>query len=204
MAERNELGRVRVIRTVLIGLMASLVVNALIGIGLIVRGEFGQTEGRVLATSLSLAVFTVMGIPGAMQWERHGRVGLGWFCVLGAALSFCLVVVAIWRDGFFGNEGIVKATVTIVVLAFWGNHTALLLFATSRQAVLRLTMALTFGVMAVVAGISILAVWTEDISDLVGRILAALIVLDVLGSLAVPVLSRLHRQDATRASKGEA
>ncbi len=57
-------------RTALAVVMGSLVVSALIGIAIILAGSFGETQGRLLATTGALAASSLMALPSLLHLER--------------------------------------------------------------------------------------------------------------------------------------
>ena len=57
-------------RMALTVVMGSLVVSALIGIVIILTGSFGETQGRLLATTGALAASSLMALPSLLHLER--------------------------------------------------------------------------------------------------------------------------------------
>ena len=180
----------------LIALLPSLVGSALIGIGIILKGDFGDTEGKLLGTTITLGLFTVLAIPGTIQLGRNRYYALAGTAVVSAILAFLLMVVAIWSDGSFGSEYLNKVMVTVAVVAFASNHVALLLIATSTLRVIRVILMATFASIGVISFTLIISMWTEELPDALGRLLAVFAILDVIGSLAVPMFSKLYKVSA--------
>jgi hypothetical protein len=183
-------------RWALISLLSSLAVSALIGIGIILKGDFGDTEGKLLGTTITLGLFTVLAIPGTIQLGRDRYYALAGTAVVSAILAFILMVVAIWSDGPFESEYLNKVMVTVTVVAFASNHVALLLLATSTSRVIRGISMTTFALIGFISITLIISMWTEELPEELGRLVAVLAILDVLGSLAIPMLSKLYRVSA--------
>ncbi len=184
-------------RMALIALLAALVVSALIGIGIVLKGDFGDTEGKLLGTTFGLALFTVLAIPSTVQLGRSKYFALSCFGIGVSVIAFFLVVAAIWSDGPFEERLLTKLMVTFGVIAFASNHMALLLLATVTTTVIRITLLTTITLLVIIAVTLITSVWTEDLPKELARPLTVLAILDVLGSLAVPVLIKLNRISAT-------
>lgn len=183
-------------RWALISLLSSLVVSALIGIVIILKGDFGDTEGKLLGTTITLGLFTVLAIPGTIQLGRGRYYALAVTAIIASILAFFLMVSAIWSDGPFESEFLNKVMVTFAVIAFASNHVALLLLATSTAQTIRLISIATFTLIGVISSTLIISMWTEEMPEALGRLLAVFAILDVLGSLAVPMLSKLYKVSA--------
>ena len=180
-------------RVALISLLFSLAVSALIGIGIIMKGDFGETEGKLLGTTITLGLFTVLAIPGTIQLGRDRYYALAGTAVVSAILAFILMVVAIWRDGPFESEDLNKVMVTVAVVAFASNHVALLLLATSTSRVIRGISIGTFALIGIISSMLIINIWMDNLPKGLARLLAVFAILDVLGSLAIPMLTKLYK-----------
>jgi hypothetical protein len=181
---------VRWSRVFWIGAAAILIVAALIAVVAILRGEFGETEAKILGTLLALLVAGATGISGLALVERRTATILGWLAIAGAGGGFALVTGAIWED--FGNETLSKWSVSAIAVVL-----ALLLLATQRL-VLRLERLLpvfyaTAATAAVSVGLSLAIIWGEDSdsdNEVAAQALAVFSVLTALGYLLLPVLQR--------------
>ena len=184
-------------RIALIALLASLIISALIGIIIVLKGDFGDTEGRLLGTTLSMATFTILAIPSIVQLGR-GKFYILSGCGAGASvIAFFLVAAAIWSEGTFDIDLLTKLMVTFGVIAFASNHTALLLLVSGATTIIWVTLITTIIVLVIIAAILTISVWVENMPNGLVRPLTALAILDVLGSLAVPMLSKLKRLSLT-------
>ena len=183
-------------RVALLAILASLVVNALIGIAIVLKGDFGDTEGRLLGTTIGLALFTVLAIPSTVQLGRSTYYALSGFGIGTSVIAFFLAVDAIWSDGAFEDDVLTKLMVTFGIAAFASNHAALLLLATATRLAVRVTLVVTIILLVVIAATLIASLWTEDLPKGLARLLTVFAILDVLGSLAVPMLSKLYRLSA--------
>jgi hypothetical protein len=109
-------------------LISSVAISALLGIGVILFGDFGKFEVRVLMTTLTVTVTSVLGLAGGACLEtKRGRIlpGCG---IIFAVLSAILWIVFIWND-FSDEELLIKIGFSITILAFSCSHISLLSIA---------------------------------------------------------------------------
>ncbi len=185
-------------RAPLAALVAALVVSAGVAIAAVARGDLNDTDGKVLATAGMLAGASAMALPGLNHFAQ-GRYR--WLAgpAVGASAATCVAVVAIiWAGDLFDENTAAKSAGTLAVAAFFANHILLLLFARSRHVAVRGCMAGTIAVIVALGMLLIAGIWTEPQASAFGRVAAALGILDVLGSLLVPLLGRLAAWEAGR------
>ena len=192
-SDRNAMKWKAATRVALIALLGALAMNALIGIIIVLKGDFGDTEGKLLGTTFGLALFTVLAIPSTVQLGRGRFYALAGFGISVSVIAFILAVSAIWSDGAFEDVFLTKLMVTFGVMAFASNHAALLLLASATPKVIKVTLIATITMLVVIAVALITSVWLEDLPKEIARPLTVFAILDVLGSMAVPMLSKLNR-----------
>lgn len=165
-----------------IGTAALLGVAALISIAALLRGEFTDTDGRILGT---LAVGFLTGataLAGLALIDRNDLVPVGWAVVAIAAVGFVLLAWQVWVD--FDGESWSLDTM-IVVLAALMIATARLLhrrFAALFWASATLTVA--------TAALYVWAVHASPDGDNWVKALGTIGILTVLAWFLVPVLGR--------------
>ena len=196
-SDRNAMKWKAATRVALIALLAALAMNALIGIIIVLKGDFGDTEGKLLGTTFGLALFTVLAIPSTVQLGRGRFYALSGFGISVSVIAFILAGSAIWSDGAFEDVFLTKLMVTFGVMAFASNHAALLLLASATPKVIKVTLFATITMLVVIAVALITSVWLEDLPKEIARPLTVFAILDVLGSMAVPMLSKLNRLSAS-------
>lgn len=183
--------RLRLARIFWIGAAAILVAAALVAIGAITSGTFGETEAQILGTLFSLLLAGAAAIAGLALVERGSLAWFGWAATGAACVSFAIIAAAIW-DGF-SNEALGRwAGTAIAVLV------ALLLVTTQRLLLRVRRMQPLFVATTAAAGIATLftaaAIWGEDSDgeDAAGlwQLTAVFWILAVLGFLLLPVAQR--------------
>lgn len=170
------------------------VVAALVALFSIVRGDFSETDGRIIAT-LALVLFTGgASFAGLTVVERGQRVG--WALVAGATLGFLLVLPAIW--GTFEESGdsdwelAWAALATLLAGLLWATAWLMARGAAGER------LALAAGVLSALAALlTDVAVWTDDRYDGWGKALAAVWILAVLAYVLTPLVSRLTSSSHT-------
>lgn len=180
-------------RLALVVLAFSLAVSALIGITIILVGDFDETEIRVLATAGTLAGFSILSLPSLFHLERVSHKFLAWAGISSSLLLFAMVLSVIWSTDIIGGETFGKILVSIGVTAFAINHILLMLIATPEKIFVSVCQWLTVGVISIVGVLILSAIWWGGAPEMMMRLFGALGVLDALGTVAVPILVRISR-----------
>ncbi len=187
---------VRWSRVFWIGAAAILIAAALIAVAAILRGDFGDTEAKILGTLLSLLVAGATGITGLALVERREVPTLGWVAVVGAALCFVLQAAAIWNE--FSDDALTKLGTSSMAALL-----ALLLITTQRALLREQRLAKLFyataASAAVAAGLTVVGIWTEEGGF--WQAVAVFSILAVLGYLLLPVVQRLATTSAPQTAE---
>ena len=180
-----------------IGAGAILVVSALIAVSAVVRGDFGETDAKVLGTLLSLLVAGATAVSGLALAERSISAALGWTAVAGAGVCFLLQAAAIWDE--FSSDALGKwaATSIAVLLALLLVATQRLIVREERLLLLFYATALTAALAAAFTGVSVF-----DDGDGMWEGVGVLSILTVLGYLLLPVVQRLTSGSAGAQTTG--
>jgi hypothetical protein len=167
----------------------SLSATALLAIGILLFGDFGQTEGRILGTTMMLAAYALVALPAGflLDQSRHRPLAVA---ILGlAATGLALGVVSTWTSGDSAALG--KMVLTVTVFAVAASQTGGLA-ARRRESdplSVRMLFAVSCGLALVLATMATVAAWVELESTVYFRIFAALAVLDLLLVILQPVLA---------------
>jgi hypothetical protein len=181
--------RLRLSRIFWIGAAAILIAAALVALTSVLRGDFSDTDGRILGTLAAALLAGSTVVAGLALVERGGRI-LGWTTIALSPIGFALLAYAIWEFVFDGGEEDAWR---------WGWAGALMLVAALIAATARLIartptitrLASVSGAFAALASAaSIAAIFKEDPGDAIGRTIAVLWILAGLSFLLVPVLQR--------------
>ena len=192
-------------RTFLVAALASLILSAGIGIAIFLFGDLGETQSKLLLTTLAVAGFSLTG------WASVARDSSWWLWPLqplGAAASVVgLVVVTlnIW-ELIVENDRVWQLIATLSLVAFSLGHLSLLSAFRPANLLVRVCWLATIAAVLAVAFVLMNGIWGPihpDNREAFFRILGIAVILDVLGSLVLFPLSKLtgaRSQSKTEAS----
>lgn len=172
-------------------LIASVAVSAAMGIGVLLIGEFGELSTRVLMTTMTVTVTSILGLACGAYYEsgrgRHLPLAGIVFSIVAALMTFLII----W-DVLDENKTFTKATVTMMMLAVSCSHLSLLSiarldrrFAWSRIA--------AFVFVTLLNAILLFILWFEPESqgDIVSRVIGVLSILIASITVMTPVFHKL-------------
>jgi hypothetical protein len=205
-------------RAAIIAIVASLAIAALLGIIALLSGEFGELQGKVLLTTLTVAAFGTTALCHLAIVTRSvrvvGFVGIG--ASFGAALCALVLIWVDWDNAWQYTEWWWKSLAVLSIVAVsLAQVNLLLLLAGRRQPLIRIALAVTLAAVAVVGVMLALPTLTNgdipgDQGDGYWRIFGVVAILDALGTIALPILglvlgaSAASRPDATTATPAPA
>jgi len=101
-----------------------LTLTALLAIAILLFGSFGETEGRILGTTIFLALFGLISLPGAilLDQKRHRRLAALLFAL--SVAGFALATAGIWIGD--PPEAFGKLTVTVIAFGLAAAQTGAL------------------------------------------------------------------------------
>ena len=184
-------------RIAIIAIIASLSLTAVIGIFTLLTGAFGETQGKILLTTLLMAGFSITSLCHLAVAGRTLRV-VGYTGIGVSVVAFILGIALIWQDwqNFSGWDVLGKAFMVFSILSISFAHANLLLLLGERKRpVIRLGLLVTVGFIALVAILIIIPILTDgDIpgenGDAYWRVFGVIAIVDVFGTIVVPVTSR--------------
>ncbi|AYF96990.1 ribbon-helix-helix domain-containing protein [Protaetiibacter intestinalis] len=201
-------------RVAVIAIIVSLVVAAALGIFALLSGDFGQLQGQILLTTLTVAAFGTTALCHLAVVRRAVRaVGYVGIAVSVGAAASALVLIwyyigSQWDDGAtFWWKALAVLSIAALSLA---QANLLLLLADRPQLAIRIALGITLVAIAVVA--VMLAVPTLSDGEIPGyengetywRIFGVIAILDVLGTIALPVLGLVLRREGAGHAPHEA
>lgn len=179
-------------RRVLLLVVATLMcAAAALAIGILLFGDFGDTEGRVLVTTFLLALHGAVAVPAAILRDQRRLPALALLVAALAALSAALNSVSVWWEDAGDTFG--KTTGTVAIFLIVAVVTAALA-ARPRHRLFFPSVVLAVAV----ATLATVALWAEIDESWYLRVLGALVVLEVLLVALQPLLLRLARVEAVR------
>jgi len=184
-----------------IGAAAILVAAALVALVSVLRGEFSDTDGRILLTLGALLYTGGAALSGLALVDRGTQRALAWLVVAASPVCLGLVLWGVWSFAFDGgDEAAAKAAWSAVLALLAGLMASTALLLTHRRALVVLASAA--GALAAVAStLTIVGVWAESGGDTFVKVVSALWILAALAYFLVPVLQRFTTagaEDAVR------
>ncbi len=178
------------------GFLAFLGLTALIAIVSVLSGEFGEIQGKILVTTITISVASIFSMSCAAFIENKElpRVGL-----TGISLSVCaaaLVIAGVWSD--IENDVYWKTAISIGILAFSFAH-ALLLLLRDLDEGQKWIQTVSWLSIALLAVLIVIAVCAQIERAEYYRILGVVAIVVGLETLAIPLLFAMAR--ARRVSK---
>lgn len=171
--------------------VATFTVAALLGVLVLVGGELGDVQVRVLLTTLlvgagSLLALSYLTTSGTPLWPAGAAGG-----VL-LALPLLSGLVLIWSEPAADGPGLVRAFgIGAVLAATWAQTCVLLVLARDGGPALRVVQGLTLVPSTLVALLLVGLVLGAELGDGGARLLGVALILDVLGTVVTGVLARL-------------
>ena len=190
---KNRRSHIRAKRAFFILLMASLVITALIGIAVFIVGDFGDgfgTRAKLLVTTVAVAVLSLTGLASAALYDRGKWLPLSYSGIAASVIAFVLVMVGMW--GEIDGSWFWKLAASVAIVAFSISQISVLLLGnySSARKLIRYSL---YGAIAAIFSVAVVLVsmiaW--ELGDTVFfRLLGVLAILDVLGSISVPILGK--------------
>lgn len=182
-------------RSFLTVLVASLGIAALLGLAALFVEDDGEILGKVLASTVGFSVFSATGLASAVRLDRREYVVLGWAGLVASVLAFAQSVIGIWSEAGFegGDVSFWRPLWTLVISAFFLAHASLVLLMRPRARAVSILRAATLVCLALMWALIVFIVWVYvgDAFETLGKVLAALGILTVFGTLATPISNRL-------------
>lgn len=173
---------------------ASVVINAGLGIVALFVGDFGETQGKVLMTSLSISAASVLSLA---MFPARERGLLGPIPVTGMALSalgFALVIVLAWTE--YSEDNLGKTAGSILVFAVSAGYACLIALAVVHPRFINVVRA-AYALVAVLSVLVVVAIWGEPEDDFMPRVMGIISILLAAATVSIPVLHRISRRAMT-------
>jgi hypothetical protein len=183
--------RIDLRRIFLITLIASVVTSSLIGIGVLLFGNFGLIEVRVLMTTMVITIVSVLGLACGAYIEIRGGRELPYAGILFSVIAGLMSFFIIWNI-LDEDEVFIKIFLNVTLLATACSHMSLLALARldRRFSWTRISAVIC---VALLCAILLFILWFEPTgeSDLIYRILGVLGILLAAITVVTPVLHKL-------------
>ncbi len=175
-------------------LIGSVLISAGFAIFSLLRGEFGETDGQILLTDLSVAGASTLILANGIVLEQGRSRVLGSLAILVSIFGFAMVIIAIWK-GFDADEQ-AKAAVSVTFVGIALTHWSLVSIARVPKK-FRLLQLAAYPLSGLLTGFLIAAMWEQIDGAGVVQVAGVIGILTVAISVILPVLQRLSRDGAS-------
>lgn len=182
-------------------LIASVGLSALAGIGIILFGDFGDFEIKVLLTTLTISVTSILGLAcGASLETRRARI-LPIAGIFFAIVAAMLWITMIWYTPPRPADWFPKSTITATLFAAACSHLSLLAIARLDRRVRWSRYAVSIAVWGLSAFL-LYMLWLEPPinEDLAGRIIGVLSIIVAALTVITPVFHKLSAPEPEQAA----
>jgi hypothetical protein len=188
-------------------LVAGLTTAALTAVAAVLSGDFDDTDGRVILTSIGFALCSSAAAAGATQRFRSEEWlrALGTVTVGFSGAAFVLLLAGLWT-GDWGSEGIWRAFGCVALLGIAGSHACVVLGARrpSDSALIGFLVIASLGLAALDTGGALLPISgaveevDESFEEAVEKLFAVTLILLVLTTVLPALLRRLQQRSPGR------
>lgn len=179
--------RRRILLLVVAGLLSA---SALLAIGILLVGHFGRTEGRILGTTALLAGYGLVSVPATVLLDQRRLVRLAVTGIVLAAAGASVALTAVWMNRPPGDLGRTVGTVTALALAAAQSCAMSARRRVRDPGPVRRLFGLSVGLAGVVAAMFSALLWARIGEGAYVRLLAALVVADLLVVALQVILAR--------------
>lgn len=183
-------------RTFLIALIVALSIGALMGIFIFIFGDFGETEVRLLGTTLALGGYSLTGLCSSILYDKKKILPLAYFGMGVSIIGFIFAVSLIWKiidySPFLQARDIQNAFWTLIVVAVASALSSLVLLVHGEKKVVNNIAYFTVGCISIVS--FMLIGWMVGgwrVREPFFRVLGVFAILAVSGAVIAPILDKV-------------
>jgi hypothetical protein len=174
-------------------LIFAVSLSALLGCIALLSSHFGETEAKVLLSTLAVAETSLLAMACGAAMARPEGAGLARIGVYLAILATPIALVGIW--GEMSSDGYWKTFGTVQVLAVAVAHGALLRLARLRSE-RRWMLAATASLAILLVGMLLVLIWGDiHAGETFGRAIGIISILITAGTILVWVFHRMDRDE---------
>jgi hypothetical protein len=172
-------------RVFLVVAVGSITLGAILGVTALLWGGFGETEGKVLATSLLVTLASGLSLAAVPALDAGRLWVIPHAGIAGAVVGSLILITGVWEE--FDPEWLPKLGVSFVVPAA-AAALASLLSAWELPGRAGVLPTIVDGVATLAAGMVVAGIWGELDSSVYWRVFGVVAVLLAAGILVIPVL----------------
>ncbi len=180
--------------------IATMVASASVGIYILLVGRVGETEARILLTTLTISYFSVTSLACAAAFEQKKGGLMAPAGLVVSAVGFVVFMPGIWVQNY-DWDAYGKLMAILGIFAFSLGQACLLALVPLGRPVRWIFFAVVAVIFALASLISAMIIF-EPHDEWFPRIMGVLGILDGCGSLVIPVLYKLGGTSAEMVADG--
>lgn len=185
-------------KILLIVISLVLIINAFLGIIVVLFGELDGIGGDVLLTTLSVGYYTIVGLCAGALIDRKVYKYFAYtvFCIAGVGLLFALI--AIWSNVSIEFNWFSKTLISFINISLALGYISLLLIIRCKKDIVKILQYITIFFVTICALIIETAIWDligDDYDDFVAKTFLILLILTILLTLLIPILNKFLDSD---------
>jgi hypothetical protein len=194
-------------RAAIIAIIVSLSIAALVGIVVLLTGANNEVLSKILGTTLVLAAFSVTSLCHLAVVGKAPQI-VGFVGIVASGCAFAVADILLWSNGTLSNEwsqNLYRTLWVLTVLALSLAHANLMLLLEPRKhRGVRIGLRVTLALIALVA----IGIWIPILDngtfpgshdEWYWRLFGVLAILDVLGTIVLPVTGVILKDTPRRA-----
>ena len=172
-------------------LIASVSISALLGIVVILFGNFGETESKIMLTNLAVVCVSILGLACGVAFEASGGKILPGLGIVSSLVAGITWIILIWAERYSG-EAFAKFVMTATLLAVAFSHLSLISLARLDKK-FQWAKAVIFICVGTIVLISLGLIWLTDSfdSEFFFRLLGVLAITASALTIVIPVFHKL-------------
>lgn len=182
---------INVKKAFLAALVASLCLGALVGIVVLLFGNWGELEAKILLTTLTIGGFSLTGLCSSALLEKKTAASFALSGISVSLIGFLFTTLSIWELITFPS--LWKLLTCLITISFSMAHSSLLLLPHPKNQITKIISYITISFIWIVAlmFVFLLLEIIRRPPDLYFRLMGVFAVLDVLGTITTPILTKL-------------
>lgn len=178
----------------------TLTVSALLAIYTVLFGNFGSVEMKILATTFLFGFYSLLALGSATAFHKKNLRIVSILGFIACAISVFigeLFILEIIDIPFLqpGNESLFKLFFIFSIFAIAFSYISLLFLIKKDTRLIHFARNMTILFICLISFLFILLIFTEDISEIQLKIIIVSSVLSILGTISLPILSKISSSD---------
>ena len=180
-------------------LIVSVAASALLGILIVLAGDFSDVQVRIILTTLTISSMSICALAAGALWENKRNKFLSLSGATLAVLAALLFIVGIWTRT--SDEEFWKFSASVGIVAVATAHVCLLSLA-RLAGVFAWIRTIAFVTVYVLAGQLIYLIYWQPSGDTFVRIVGATSIIVAAFSIVIPIFHRLNRKETADQTGG--